>query len=262
MQALQRPRRRLGEPAPAVDRPLAAETLLQVGRVRRTLVAHEGQHLGGKLARHLPAPRGLRIARMQQPVGFARHEAVGVEEILLQPEPAEAAFQVARPIAGHTMPQDQILRARRRPDRIGLHEARRADRPRQRRRRRQRTEHRLTAQSLDGEFAGHPIQRAGQYLVYALGRPAQAHAARSDHHRPLHQDRMRQDRADQLLVRLGLVIQAHGVVRRATPPQQLASRYVHAPQHAEKFLPGGRHLQVFDHLWLDTCLADHAQHLA
>ncbi len=69
---------------------------------------------------------------MQQPRGLARHEAVGVEEILLQPEPGEAPFQVARPIAGHAMAQDQILRARRRADRIGLHEARRADRARQR----------------------------------------------------------------------------------------------------------------------------------
>ena len=128
MQALQGPRRRLREAAPAVHRPLAAEPLLQIGRVSRPPVAHEGQHLRGKIVGHLPAPGSCRIARMQQSVSLAWHEAVGVEEILLQPEPTEAPFQISRAIPGHTMPQDQILRARRRTDRIGLHEARRADR--------------------------------------------------------------------------------------------------------------------------------------
>ena len=55
--------------------------------------------------------------------GVTRHEAIGVEEILLQPEPREPPFEVACAIAGHAMPQDQILRARRRADRIRLHEA-------------------------------------------------------------------------------------------------------------------------------------------
>ena len=38
-------------------------------------------------------------------------------------EPAVAAFEVAGAVAGHAMPQRQVLRARRRPDGIGLHEA-------------------------------------------------------------------------------------------------------------------------------------------
>ena len=57
--AARRVRRRLGEAAPAVHRPLAAEPLFQIGRVCRALVAHEGQHLGREVVRHLPAARGL-----------------------------------------------------------------------------------------------------------------------------------------------------------------------------------------------------------
>ena len=137
MQALQGTRGRLREPAPAIHRPLAAEPLFQIGRVSRSPVAHKGQHLGGKVVRHLPAAGSCRIARMQQPVGLTGHEAVGVKEILLQPETTEAPFQISCAISGHTMPQDQVLRARRRPDRVGLHESGVADCPRQSRRRQQ-----------------------------------------------------------------------------------------------------------------------------
>ena len=94
VQALQRAGGRLGEPAPAVHRPLAAEALFEVRGMRRPPVADEGQHLGGQVARHLERP-GVADARMQQPGGVARHEAVGVEEILLQPQPREASLEVA-----------------------------------------------------------------------------------------------------------------------------------------------------------------------
>ena len=55
--------------------------------------------------------------------GLAGHEPVGVEGVFLQPEPGEAALQVSGPVAAHPMPQDQVLRSRRRADRVRLHEA-------------------------------------------------------------------------------------------------------------------------------------------
>ena len=65
---------------------------------------------------------------MQQPPRLARHDAVGVEEILLQPQPGELALQVAVAIIRDAMAQDQVLRAGRRADRIGLDEAERRHR--------------------------------------------------------------------------------------------------------------------------------------
>ena len=263
VQALQRPRRRLGEPAPAVHRPLAAETLLPgrpgcVGPWSRTKASTSAASSPGTC--HRPEVSGSRGCSSR--VGVARHEAVGVEEILLQPEPGEAPFQIARPIAGHTMPQDQILGARRRPNRIGLHEARRADRARQRRRRRQRTEHRLTAQRLDGELAGHPIQRADST---SCTRSAGRH--RRTPRGPITTGRSIRIGCARIASissssDLALIVQAHGVVRRATPPQQLASRYVHAPQHARAVPAGWAASSGIRSPWLDACLADHAQHLA
>ena len=50
------------------------------------------------------------------------------------------------------MPQGQVLRPRRRADRIGLHEAELRDRAHQRRRLEQRTRHRMAAQVVEGQF--------------------------------------------------------------------------------------------------------------
>ncbi len=159
---------------------------------------------------------------MQQAGGVARHEAVGVEEVLLQPEAREAPLQVAGAIAGDAMPQDQVLGPGRRADRVGLHEARPS-------RWRARSvvgggSEPSTACRRSAAMVSLPAIRfsaPAQHFLHTLGRPAQAYAARSDHHRPLHQDRMRQDRVDQRIVGLGRIVQAEFVVRRAAPTQQL-----------------------------------------
>src|SRR5205809_5538399 len=65
---------------------------------------------------------------MNQPPHVAGHEAVGVKIILLQLERRILLLQVTRAISLHAMPQDQILRPRRRTNRIGLHEAQAVDR--------------------------------------------------------------------------------------------------------------------------------------
>ncbi len=193
---------------------------------------------------------------MQQTHRIARHEAVGVEEILLEPEARETPLEVAVSVARHAVAQDQVLCAGGRTDRIGLHETRRDRRARERGRRRQRRQHRPSAQCVDGELIGHSVQRAGQHLVHALDRPAQADAAWTDDHRALHQDRMRQHRIDERRVGHGRIAQAERGHRGATPTQQLARRQPHPPQQIEQFRAAGGRLQVFDHARLHTGVAD------
>ena len=59
MQALQSTRRRFRKASPAVHRALAAEPLLQIGRVSWPPVAHEGQHFSGKIVAVLASGQKL-----------------------------------------------------------------------------------------------------------------------------------------------------------------------------------------------------------
>jgi hypothetical protein len=59
---------------------------------------------------------------MHQGLEVARHEAVGVEEVLLDAEARVALFQIAGAVAFCPVAQDQVLRARRGTDRVGLDE--------------------------------------------------------------------------------------------------------------------------------------------
>ena len=61
-------------------------------------------------------------------------EAVVDEDVLVDVEPRVAPLEVASAVAGNPVTQDQVLRARRRADRIGLDEAELVDRARERRR--------------------------------------------------------------------------------------------------------------------------------
>ena len=62
-------------------------------------------------------------ARVHQRLYGPRHEAVGDEEVLLDAELRVTAFEVACTVVLDAMAQDQVLSARRRTDRIGLHKA-------------------------------------------------------------------------------------------------------------------------------------------
>jgi len=75
---------------------------------------------------------------VQQARRAARHEAVSVEKSFLEPQAPKAALEIARPVADDAVAQHEILRARRRPDRIGLHKTEPRDRARERRRCKQR----------------------------------------------------------------------------------------------------------------------------
>jgi hypothetical protein len=59
---------------------------------------------------------------MQEPPRRAGHEAVRVEAVFLKAEPMVSPVEIADTIVRHPMPQDQILCASRRANRIGLHE--------------------------------------------------------------------------------------------------------------------------------------------
>ena len=60
---------------------------------------------------------------MHQRVHFARHEAVVDEEVLLDRQLRIAALEVTGTVVDDAMAQRQVLRACRRADGIGLHEA-------------------------------------------------------------------------------------------------------------------------------------------
>src|SRR6185295_4786000 len=72
---------------------------------------------------------------MHQRLYRARDEAVVDEEVFLDIERGVSAFQIAGPVILDAMSERQVLRARRRADRVGLYEAERPQRTRQRRRR-------------------------------------------------------------------------------------------------------------------------------
>ena len=72
---------------------------------------------------------------MHQGEHGARHEAVVDEHVLLDAERRVAALEVAGTVALDAVAQRQILRARRRADRVGLHEAQPVDGAFQRRQR-------------------------------------------------------------------------------------------------------------------------------
>jgi hypothetical protein len=88
----------------------------------RPLLADQGEQFGGKPGRHEAPVGAFGTRRVEQPCDAPRHEAVGIKEILLQPQPRKGAFQVPDRIVGHAVAQDEILRACGEADRVGLDE--------------------------------------------------------------------------------------------------------------------------------------------
>ena len=101
---------------------------------RRRVVASHGR----------AAMRGCISARFA-----ARQEAVVDEGSLPRRQPRIAPLEIAGAIADDAMAQRQVLSARRRADRIGLHEAEPVDRALQRRRLEQRAGDRVAAQVVE-----------------------------------------------------------------------------------------------------------------
>jgi hypothetical protein len=115
--------------APALDAAMI-EMRLHVPGPGATMLAHEGQHLlGARL--HPGVPGARRVARVQQGQGLARQEPVVDEEGLFDRQTRVAALEIADAIALHTLREDQILGASRRPHRVSLDKAQSRDGPRQ-----------------------------------------------------------------------------------------------------------------------------------
>jgi hypothetical protein len=69
---------------------------------------------------------------MHQGLHGARHEAVVHEEVLVDIELVVEPLEIAGAVADHAMAQREVLRTRRRPDRIGLDESKQVERALQR----------------------------------------------------------------------------------------------------------------------------------
>ena len=96
---------------------------VNLARMGFAAFAHESQQkLGLFSARRRPEAAALR-ARMHQRLDRAGDEAIRDEIILRYVELCVAAFEVAGVVAVHTMAQDEVLRAGRRADGVGLDEA-------------------------------------------------------------------------------------------------------------------------------------------
>src|SRR6266487_6225535 len=103
--------------------------VVDLARVHGAALAHElEQELRPLLACRRPGSAtfsgnaGVR-ARMHQCLDGPGDEAVGDEEVLFDVDHRIAAFEVAGTVVLDAMAQREVLRARRRPDWIGLHEA-------------------------------------------------------------------------------------------------------------------------------------------
>ena len=87
---------------------------------------------------------------MHQPMHCRRDKAVVDEEVFLDGEAVVATLEVTGAIAVDTMPQRQVLSARRGPDRIGLHETHPRQREFKRRRREQAPRNGEATKMLEG----------------------------------------------------------------------------------------------------------------
>ena len=99
---------------------------IHLARMHRAPLTHELQ----EQMRALPTPgRPARRqpARVHQRFDGARHEAVVDENILVDAQRREAAFEVAGAVGLDAMAQRQVLGSRGRTDRVGLDEAERVD---------------------------------------------------------------------------------------------------------------------------------------
>jgi len=132
---------------------------VDVARMHLAVLAHELEHrlrtlhAGG-------APARAWGARMHQRMVRARQEAVVDERVFFDVERRILRLEIAGAVAGDTMPERQVLRARRCANRIGLHEAQPLDRAAQVARREQRTGNGVPAKIVEGWRRRHRRKKA------------------------------------------------------------------------------------------------------
>ena len=94
----------------------------RVARMRYPALPDERQQVGGPPGGHVPPVGAVPVAtRVQERAQAAGDEAVRVEHVLVDVEGLVLPVEIAGPVAGHPLPQDQVLRPGRRADRVGLH---------------------------------------------------------------------------------------------------------------------------------------------
>ena len=142
-QLLEGPRGRLGVAPPGVDLPFASEVRFQFSRVRCAVSANGVEYLLFQFR------QAGRLPGMQQPPDRPRKKAVGVQHVLFEIERRVTPLEVACTIPLHPVPQDQILRPRRRSNRIGLDERQPMDRGLQGGRPEEGLRDRVSAQALE-----------------------------------------------------------------------------------------------------------------
>src|SRR5437899_1629535 len=132
MQRLEHPCRRGARPAPAIDDARRTESARQVARMGRSTAADVLENLSCKpRVLTLDTPDTLPPARVQQPKRRRGQHAVHMQEIFDEWQRGELRAEIADPVAVDAMAKNQVLRSRRRPDWIDLHEAERLDRRRE-----------------------------------------------------------------------------------------------------------------------------------
>jgi hypothetical protein len=163
---------------------------VHVARMRLAALADEGQDgLGATASRGCPA--GRIDARVHERVDASRHEAVVDEEVLFDAKRGEPRFEVASAIARDAMAECQVLRTRRRADRIGLYEPEALEGLRDASWTEERARDRVASKVVETEAHGFPLLPRHQSIGFPLianlssvhgqtwqpGQPAQAWAS-------------------------------------------------------------------------------------
>jgi hypothetical protein len=200
--AVEQVRRRQPGAAPGVDAAAVREVGLDVARMRWAVRADELEHVG-RFPFRRRRPRLRHRARMHQREMPSRQEAVVDEGVFLDLQLRVAALEVAGAVAGDAVAQDQVLRARRRADRVGLDEAELVDRATERRRLEQRSRDGVAAQVVERRCLGHAAMMPKRGARRrARGRDASLHWRMEIEHRT------------QILSRLTLHVAACGAATR------------------------------------------------
>src|SRR2546428_4426532 len=111
-------------PPRTVDDPGRAERAHQVAGMRGTVAADMVDDLArGRGVLLLDPPASAPRARMQERERGLRQRAVDMHAVLGQGKLRKAPVEIADAIAGDAKAKHQVLSARRRTDRIDLHEA-------------------------------------------------------------------------------------------------------------------------------------------
>ena len=116
VQPLERVGCRFGITAPRVHDAALAKVRLQRSWMRLAQFHHRVEHF------LLERAKRRALSRMQQLPDPLREKSVGVQVVLFDVQRRVVPLEIARVISAHTMPEDEILRARRRSDGISLHE--------------------------------------------------------------------------------------------------------------------------------------------